>query len=126
MNDWGKLRMEEMDMGGSRNRRAALAPTHRCKCYSPAVPPALFSLVCAFLSGFTSAKPPVLDPPLGCEDTQTLTALVFFPVVQSSASPRGEDSFGHRCSLRSKASLQCAAFVAAVKAKAQSFVIFEI
>lgn len=81
--------------------------------------------VCAFFSGFTSAKPPVLDPPLGCEDTQTLTALMFFPMVQSTASLRGEDSFGHRCSLWSKASLQCAGFVAAVKAKAQSFVIFE-
>lgn len=38
-----RLGVEEMDLGGSRNSRAALLPTHRCKCYSPAFPPALFS-----------------------------------------------------------------------------------
>lgn len=39
----------------------------------------LGSAVFALLSGFTSARPPVVEPTPGCEDTQTLSALSVLP-----------------------------------------------
>lgn len=108
-----------MDWGGSRNRRAALLPTHRCKCHSPAFPPALFGAglyrVCfAVWFYFSQAS---CGGSLSCEDTQILTQC-FFQWCSMLPVPGSEDSFGHRCSLWSKGSLQCGSFVAALKAKA--------
>lgn len=125
-----RLGEEEMDMGGSRNRRAALSRTPRFKCYPPAFPPVLFSLglycVCFTLLFYLSKASCARIHSWAVRTHRYSLPSMFFPVVQSPASLREWDSFGHRCSLWSKGSLQCGSFVAAAaKAKAQSFVIFE-
>lgn len=65
----------------------------------------------ALLSGFTSAKPPVLGSTLGYENTQMLTALSVFSSGAVLPVSGSEDSFGHRCSFGARVPFSVAALL---------------